>query len=1505
MTYASLAVFTLCSGAVYAQDPSDDPFGGGFPVNYKAEVLTMGAQNDSLHSWAYGWLSGGVDSLELTGDGSFPESYQCGENRDIAHGDFDGDYVDELVVVWNRADGGVFVGIPSIDPATLAPDPGGWNLPNDAIDPGVLYAAPVLADILGEVRVVAGNFYDDRAEEFVLAYLAADSTVTLTVFDWDSDVDSLTAMASISDQAVNTALPELQQFGAVSRFDIATGDFDGDGLDEIALIVNDPDESPATHLALNIYKFDTVANTLNPTSVSPIAYAANADIDHPCLRSVLIETGNFEPDSLDEIAILDSWSRSDVDSSRVGTLHTLKLNSLMTAIDDFQMQSLPPCSWQSDANGPNGMVHIMTTYNDKLIVGGEFTAVGGLAASNIASWDSTGWKPLGAGVNGRVEALEIYDGDLIVGGAFHEAGGVPANHLARWDGSSWEPFGTGADDTVFDLLVTSSEFAGCRLFACGDFSTIGGVFARGIARYDGSAWHTVGSDDGLNARPLEMMELSDRIVVTGKFTFPTIDSWYIAYWLPSDPASWHYYGKGLLLDGAYYEGWGHALEYDRNGQVIAGGNFTHVWGYIWPLAQWRLANNLGIYDGSYWHPIGLNPPGADTYVYDLLFDPVYDSLLYAGGVFLNVQGISANKIARWHWPSGPWVSLGTGVTADAGGYAQVRKMCFYDDELIVGGQFDHAGGIDARNIARYNRNYAEWHALSRSDSLPPVFAVGLAVGKFDSNSELDDIAITACASDMGDFRQFVRVYGVDTSASPLTLSERGETNLSGYWTDSELARSRRLIAIDDITGDGQADLVVLTSKSLNSRIEIYEPCDIFDDCTFDPMPQAGSWDSGSVNLTQLVLADLDTLTAIIGPPKAYHIDSVLQPLAIINAPPVHYDYIDDSICDISKRYVLPFQENYDAYVEYLNSGSWSITTETVVHRDWGISESLEQWINIGGTGVDGYLESEYGQHFDSQQSYTETITVGQIIEARNKDQVFCLTAHYDILEYPVLHQGELVGHVAVVTPSQVSGLWKAANSWDFIMPNHEVENIFSYPRPEDIQYNPMMASGAIGDLTAFETQDLSGWQWFLGHQTFQNSSVTESWDESIATGSELTLGLQYQVTATANATVLGTGCTFGMNYAVSLGVSQGIEGNYSESQLSTFSTSFSETDSLHLKIGRINTAGEESNNRRYQLTPYAYWAKNGALIIDYAVRPNTEIEETWWQLHYSDPDPAFILPWRFVNEKEGASEPEESRHKTKEVFFYPSYPEPGDSMVIAARVHNFSLTDILDPVAVSFYLGNPDNGGLLLHDKNSNDSIFYTRDTSGTLVGIDAQGNAFVTMMWQVPIGDEITSCQRIWALIDPLDEISPEVHDNGDWATNNKGWNLLHVNTTNDCYDPDGDKWVASAYRCCDDPNYYYWDNCPDVYNPNQEDSDGDDIGDSCDVVVVVYMCGDANGDMQVNVGDAVFVINYVFKGGQAPNPLCAGDANGDVQCNVGDAVYLIAYVFKGGPAPTGACCP
>jgi hypothetical protein len=67
-------------------------------------------------------------------------------------------------------------------------------------------------------------------------------------------------------------------------------------------------------------------------------------------------------------------------------------------------------------------------------------------------------------------------------------------------------------------------------------------------------------------------------------------------------------------------------------------------------------------------------------------------------------------------------------------------------------------------------------------------------------------------------------------------------------------------------------------------------------------------------------------------------------------------------------------------------------------------------------------------------------------------------------------------------------------------------------------------------------------------------------------------------------------------------------------------------------------------------------------------------------------------------------------------------------------------------------------------------------------------------------------------------------------------------------------------------------------------------------------FVCGDANHDGQVNIGDCIYVIEYTFKHGPEPIPRQAADANADNDINIGDAVVVINYVFKGGPPP---CCP
>jgi len=64
-------------------------------------------------------------------------------------------------------------------------------------------------------------------------------------------------------------------------------------------------------------------------------------------------------------------------------------------------------------------------------------------------------------------------------------------------------------------------------------------------------------------------------------------------------------------------------------------------------------------------------------------------------------------------------------------------------------------------------------------------------------------------------------------------------------------------------------------------------------------------------------------------------------------------------------------------------------------------------------------------------------------------------------------------------------------------------------------------------------------------------------------------------------------------------------------------------------------------------------------------------------------------------------------------------------------------------------------------------------------------------------------------------------------------------------------------------------------------------------------FIRGDVNMDEIIDVGDVVYLINYLFKSGTAPNPLAVGDTNCDKVVDIGDVVFIINYLFKGGPPP------
>jgi trimeric autotransporter adhesin len=349
--------------------------------------------------------------------------------------------------------------------------------------------------------------------------------------------------------------------------------------------------------------------------------------------------------------------------------------------------------WNNGVAGPGGPVSELLVWDPDgagpltpvLVVGGSFTTVGGVNASNIATCNPEvldEWVPLGAGLNGPVLALgALAGGELVVGGLFTTAGSASASNIARWDGSAWSALGSGTNGAVYALTLIPPPWANNDLIAGGAFTMAGGTTANRVARWNGSQWTSVpgGMNNEVRALVRSPIPFDGGVpIAAGFFTLAGSSAANrIARW---SGLGWQPVGT-LPLESPGVNGEIYALAAGSGPELIVGGAFQSAGGVSAPaIARW---------DGSNWSAFG---SGMNNTVTAVAHMPNAD--VVAAGVFTTAGGVSANRIARWN--GSVWTPLGAGMDSTVSALAVTPA-----GSLVAGGHFTTAGGQAAPYLARW------------------------------------------------------------------------------------------------------------------------------------------------------------------------------------------------------------------------------------------------------------------------------------------------------------------------------------------------------------------------------------------------------------------------------------------------------------------------------------------------------------------------------------------------------------------------------------------------------------------------------------------------------------------------------------------------------------------------------------------------------------------------------------------------------------------------------------
>jgi hypothetical protein len=308
----------------------------------------------------------------------------------------------------------------------------------------------------------------------------------------------------------------------------------------------------------------------------------------------------------------------------------------------------------SEGRAGVGVTGLLVDHGTLIACGSDLQDSRGNPPGSVVWWDGQSWQPLGE-VHGLCTAIGSYNGRIVVGGYIWTPQNEAVGQVVAWNGTTWDTLGVlaeGGDFGAPSSLISAPD----GLIMGGWFDAVNGEQTRGLARWDGSAWHDYAPPIGKSCQSATLY--NGEVVALMMELLPNYD--FVMHAFQLHQGSWREMPPpmpdGFPMTVASVGGQLYATDWSSNGGTFGGPPLQSV-------VRW---------DGTGWQPMGEDIDAVSCFA-------LFRGTLIGGGGISRCDSTAAQGVAAW--AGDHWRPLGKGIS----GF--IWQLVQFRGDLLASGEF--------------------------------------------------------------------------------------------------------------------------------------------------------------------------------------------------------------------------------------------------------------------------------------------------------------------------------------------------------------------------------------------------------------------------------------------------------------------------------------------------------------------------------------------------------------------------------------------------------------------------------------------------------------------------------------------------------------------------------------------------------------------------------------------------------------------------------------------------